>query len=287
MVIAPDYPMAWGFADGLAPVFVGGKMFGNAMDLRGSGKWGYIDKTGALKFQCGIVTPLREGKAFVYEGPGGGREAWAIVDEQGKVLAKGLKFKDASLIKGFAEGLAAVGKTADRKNVVWGYMDSTGKIVIEQKYFGAGDFNDGLAPVGSGDESGTNAERGKGAKTAAVKWGFIDKTGATVLASNYEAAGRFSEGLAAVSVGGKWGCIDKKGTVVIAPQFDCFAPFFGGLARVVNNGKHGFVNAEGKIAVEPRFDTAWDFSEGLARVEIAGKQGYIDATGKFVWAPTN
>jgi hypothetical protein len=90
-----------------------------------------------------------------------------------------------------------------------------------------------------------------------VKWGYIDKTGKTVINPQFYTATDFSEGLATVNTGSLCGYIDKTGTMVISPQFDA----------------------------------ANDFSDGLARVwirsENTGKTGYIDHTGAYVWEPTN
>ena len=59
-------------------------------------------------------------------------------------------------------------------------------------------FKCGLAPV-------CNAKN---------QWGFIDKTGKTVLAFQYGYADRFREGIAKVMKGEKWMFIDPTGKVV-------------------------------------------------------------------------
>ena len=52
------------------------------------------------------------------------------------------------------------------------------------------------------------------------KYGFMDRSGKTIITPQFDGAGGFSEGLADVRVGAKWGYIDTKGSVVITPQFD-------------------------------------------------------------------
>lgn len=49
--------------------------------------------------------------------------------------------------KGFSEGLAAV-----KKNGKWGFIDETGKVVIDFKYDYAGSFDEGYAVVGKSEE---------------------------------------------------------------------------------------------------------------------------------------
>src|SRR6266704_2133700 len=69
--------------------------------------------------------------------------------------------------------------------------------VIEPQFLSAGNFSEGLAHVRRDDRKG--------------KWGFIDKTGKTVIALKFDWAGNFSEGLAPVQLGKKWGFINKTG----------------------------------------------------------------------------
>ena len=116
--------------------------------------------------------------------------------------------------KDFSEGLAAV-NTGDYWDGKWGYIDKSGKMVINPQYASAKSFSEGLAAVYIED-----------------KWGYIDKTGKMVINPQYDDAEIFSTGLAAVKVGEKWGYIDKTGKMVIKPQFDGAYPFNSGRAEV-------------------------------------------------------
>ena len=62
------------------------------------------------------------------------------------------------------------------------------------------------------------------------KFGYINKSGKVMIASQFDYAESFSEGMAAVSVGGKRGFVDQTGKVVIAAQYDKTTPFSEGLA---------------------------------------------------------
>jgi hypothetical protein len=119
-----------------------------------------------------------------------------------------------------------------------------------------------------------------------AKWGYIDRTGKTVIEHAYQGASPFASGLAVVKEDGKWGYIDKTGKMAIRPQYESANKFSEGLARVVVGGKHGFIDAAGKMAIEPKFDCGWEFSKGLARVIVGDLEGYVDKTGKYVWEPT-
>jgi hypothetical protein len=86
---------------------------------------------------------------------------------------------------GFFEGLARV--MVDQKI---GYIDSTGKMVIQPQFTYGGNFVNGLARV-----------------TVNGKMGFINKKGVLVVPAIYDSAFNFYQGRAAVEVDGKWGFI--------------------------------------------------------------------------------
>jgi hypothetical protein len=97
----------------------------------------------------------------------------------------------------------------------WGFIDATGKVVIDPQFDEAWDFSEGLATVRIGE-----------------KWGFIDVSGQYVVDPQFDETWYFSEGLAPVRVGEEWGYIDTMGQYVINPQFDDTYGFFYGLAAV-------------------------------------------------------
>ena len=86
---------------------------------------------------------------------------------------------------GFFEGLARV--KVDQKI---GYIDSTGKMVIQPQFTYGGNFVNGLARV-----------------KVNGKMGFINKKGVLVVPAIYDSAFNFYQGRAAVEVDGKWGFI--------------------------------------------------------------------------------
>ena len=168
-------------------------------------------------------------------------------------------------VKSFNNGLARVEK--DKK---YGFVDTTGTLVIPCQWDDAGSFSEGLAQV---EKDG--------------KCGYIDTTGKLVIPCQWEYASSFSEGLAAVSKDGKYGFVDTTGKLVIPCQWRYAYGFSEGLAAVLNtNGKYGFVDTTGKLVIPCKWDNAYEFSEGLAYVWTGSfrdyKCGYIDTTGKLV-----
>ena len=157
----------------------------------------------------------------------------------------------------FVEGLSLVGIRNDELKS--GYIDETGKIVISLQS-GGSDYSEGLAAVGAGEFT----MHGSGDH----KFGFVDKTGKLVIETSFREARAFSEGLSAVmNDERKWGYIDKTEKVVIPFQFEDAFSFSEGLACVLTNGLFGFIDKSGKVVIQPRFAIPSQFKEGLAAVE--------------------
>jgi hypothetical protein len=206
-----------------------------------------------------------------------------------------------------------------QQNGKWGYIDSTGKIVIRPQFVWAEEFSEGLAAIENEDG----------------KHGYIDESGRIVIEPKFDNWTDFSEGLAAVSIDFEWGYIDKAGNWAIPRRFAEGRPFSGGLALVgvPLNGKatfppgqvkHVFIDKTGKVVIDPKDDilngsfseeagavqfiTSSDvnavlidktgktilmvqeiktngFSEGVVPAKKNGKWGYLDSKGQFVIEP--
>lgn len=115
------------------------------------------------------------------------------------------------------------------------------------------------------------------------KWGFMDKTGKTMIPPQFNGHGEFSEGLAQILVGNKWGYVNTKGTVAITPQFEWADCFRYGRAMVMIGNQYGFINKDGKYVCNPDFEWAGQFSGDLAPVKTAaGEVAFVNRSGKVV-----
>ncbi|MCL4479776.1 MAG: WG repeat-containing protein, partial [Deltaproteobacteria bacterium] len=170
-----------------------------------------------------------------------------------------------------------------------GYINKSGKFVINPQFDEAWVFTDGLAMIKLGN-----------------KRGFIDKSGKYVINPQFDTANWFRGGVAAACSSGKCGYIDKSGKYIISPQFDNANDFHDGFAAVESViGTHekkwkdwfghihtkvipvkewGYIDKTGKTKITPLFDGAGEFHDGLALVTIGPHWAYIDKTGKYVWA---
>jgi hypothetical protein len=231
LVVPMQYDSPPLFSEGLAAV-------------RSDGAWYFIDKTGATAlgpFKC--AGNFSEGLAYVDWGDGRG-----FIDKDGArviELPDGLTCGDWPE-KGFSEGLAAV-RSQVGDTILWGYVDTAGKLVIDPQYASASAFSESLA--------GVAIQVGR-----ETKCGFIDKAGRWVIEPQFHAVFPFSEGLATVMCLEKYagvadfesyGYIDKTGALVIPRQYSEAASFLGGLARVVSrdaqSGSPTYIDKSGKV----------------------------------------
>ena len=125
----------------------------------------------------------------------------------------------------FSEGLAAVGfgefTLHGGGDHVWGFIDTSGQMVIEPKYRSVQSFQEGLAAV-LGDDR---------------QWSYIDRTGKVAIPFRYDSVDGFSDGLACVERERLYGFINRDGATVIPIQFTSGGQFQDGLASVRIGGK--------------------------------------------------
>lgn len=200
-----------------------------------------------------------------------------------------------------------VGGSADAKEYKYGFMDTSGKVVVPPKYDRVCQFSEGLAAVYEINTYQEELYPGIPVTMESCKIGFIDKTGNLVIPMVYESisstttvwndAGTgsrrtgFSEGLISVQKGSKWGVIDKQGKTILSFQYDLpLGSFHNGLASFSSGGKSGFVNQSGKVVIPANYNFVQDFENGYAvvanydRVSQYGDMlyGAINSQGKLV-----
>ena len=287
IVINPQFAYASAFREEIALVQTTGD----------KGLWGYINKEGKFIINATYknATVFQEGVAWVVSENG----APTAIDRKGEIK---FTLKEAEQVRLFSEDLAAYSKV-DSTATLWGFVDKSGKQIINPQFDVVGDFHDGKCAV----------------RNKEGKWGYIDKSGKIVINHQFSSAAAFKVGYAVVSLDekagvidqdgkyivnpqfgnayadgdrylinqdNKWGWTDKEGKFIINPQFD-EAYFFGDnkLAGVKSADKWGFIDKEGKIVINPQFDEAFQFMDDIAIVKLGGKYGLIDKEGKYKLNP--
>ena len=283
IIINPQFAYATAFREDIALVKTTGD----------KGKWGYIDKSGKFIINATYkeATVFQEGLAWVVLENG----APSVIDKNGEIK---FTLREAENVRLFSEDLAAFSKV-DKGNTTWGFVDKSGKQVINPQFDAVGDFHDGKCAI----------------RNKEGKWGYIDKSGKIVINPQFDSASSFKDGKAIVHLDekagvidkdgkyiinpqfknafqdgdkylivqdDKWGWCDEKGKFIINPQFDD-ADFFGGskLAGVKSSDKWGYIDKDGKIMINPQFDRVFQFIGDFAIVKSGDKYGIIDKEGKY------
>lgn len=230
----------------------------------------YIDQSGKLLSapQWIKAWAFSEGLAAVAKKSGPDSYAYGFVDHTGSFtpLPTGCSW-DA--VFSSSDGLFTSGLAPIRRGTKAGFVDRTGKIVIDPEWDSARGFRDGLASV-----------RRDGLE------GYINPKGAVVIEPQWPEALRFSDGLALVRRDSDYGYINRGGHHVIPMQRRWSETFRDGLAAVNVKGKWGYLDTTGEVAIPPSYEWAWSFTGSYAAVRkpVSGKLrcGLIDQQGRVV-----
>ena len=193
-----------------------------------------------------------------------------------------------------------------KRNGLYGFIDTTGRTVIEPQYYSASGFFDGIAvaAVSDGNEE-------------ALLFGFIDTVGQWVITPRYQYANPFTEGWAVVRQYDRAGMIDRSAKEVVPIKYsevsmltdgrffaedaitgrsamfskrkqltdfvyDQVISYNEGLYLVVRNDLYGFLDARGKEVVPCRYTMANPMHNGFAMVCDSNRYGIIDRRGKLL-----
>jgi len=262
---------------------------------------GVIDEFGTLKIPMELssvrgISDFSEGRAILRNEVN--REGW--IDTEGATVIEAT-FADLFFP---SEGLAYFYREEDSK---CGYIDLTGKEVIEAQWDLCGEFKEGRSIVVNLDKDGESQR------------GYINKEGKVVVNLQYDESENFSDGRARVKLspsappelieklGSKYGYIDRDGNPITQFDFDRAAPFENGMAMVFRKVgervwddeysqgveelfEEGFINLDGELVWPMEFETADFFNEaGFARAELCEdddcESGIIDKDGGWKFRP--
>jgi hypothetical protein len=265
------------------------------------GKYGYFDLEGKIVInpQFDFATAFREDLALVKLSGDNGK--WGYIDKKGKFVINAT-YKDDTV---FQDGLAWV--VTD--NAAPSAINKDGEIKFTLKQANNVNlFSEGLAGFSVQDtinnetwgfvdktgssivnpqffEIGDFSESKCAVKNKEGKWGFIDKSGKIIINYQFDEVEKFNNGKAVVYIDNKAGVIDEDGKYIINPQYK-FAKSDGKLFLISQDDKFGWCDQEGKFVINPQFDYAQTFSDSkLACIESGNKYGYIDDEAKILINP--
>lgn len=210
LVIPAKYAAVGSFANGLAPVYVGGRCDRCQGPL--GGKWGYINRQGQLVIEAQFdqARPFSEGLAQVSNNR---QRGW--IDTTGKFA---IPLRSLSIAGDFHQGFARIRGTPEGdsgipgKDPGWrdfGYITKQGKVFVHSAFDAmAAPFVEGLAEA-----------------RAKPVWDAEQETW----------------------IQGLYGYVDLRGEWIIKPQFTHTNPFRNGLARVQRDGKMLYIDKQGQV----------------------------------------
>lgn len=171
---------------------------------------------------------------------------WGMIDRSGKErIPLGYDWLEAS-----ENGIAAV-----QLNQKWGFINAENKTIVDFKYYSAGSFKNGYAPVAI--KENIHGTSGDDSKDITSSWGIIDESGKEVVSCKYLSLQIGDSGIALVQdhASSSYGYIDMQDKTIIEPSLYRAEPFIGKLAAVGRrvdlpdgrvNIRWGVVDAEGK-----------------------------------------
>lgn len=121
----------------------------------------------------------------------------------------------------------------------WGWIDSKGQLVIENKYDDIRDFSENLA-----------------AANFQGQWGYLNKIGKIIIPFQYRTAHQFDGGITMVQdFDLQWTCLDKSGMELHKAKYEEVRQHQNGLIPVKSDGNWGIVNQKGELLLEYKYQT--------------------------------
>ena len=275
--IEPVYEDADAFSGGLAVVkkdglygylkpdgsLLGGRLFGQAKEfhagcafVREGGVWGLIDTQGAY-----IVEPAYLLGVTSYGGNWSEAEIHTPYETEpvlyGKILSDGSVieprfekvgwFFDSPLARALQGGK-------------WGYIDRSGKYVIEPTFEEPEAFDSGAAIV----------------KLNGL-YGLIDESGRYLARPQYESIYRYNKtGLYEFKTNGLYGIMDRSGSVLIEARYENISSFGHGYAPACQDGLWGLIDLNGAWVIPPAYQSIPDWNSACAIVSMDPEGWYWD-----------
>lgn len=204
------------------------------------------------------------------------------------------KFQNA---RDFKDGLAAV---MDSKNMLWGYMNESGKIAIPFLFEEAFSFsedaavvkkngaffycskNGALTPIQAKADQVFDLREGFSIFNNENGYGFINKNGQIVVDAQYAFIDNFDNGIAVFVKDNQAGILDNTGKVLIEARYEEIFRFDQKHYLIQQNGLKGLIDNSGNTVLPPAYSAIDYFSEGLAPVMKSGKWGFADTRGEEI-----
>lgn len=150
----------------------------------------------------------------------------------------------------------------------FGYVSRDGKMMIAPKYSILGEYSD--FTIASEDSQ---------------TFGYLSKSGETVIPFEYTKSSVFNEGYASVCKQGKWYVIDQKNNVALATDFDYLGAYSDGLIPAMKDNKSGFISLDGEVVIPFVYEMVSSVHKDKFGYKENGKWGIRDVKEKVLVNP--
>ncbi|MBI3483364.1 MAG: WG repeat-containing protein [Bacteroidetes bacterium] len=148
-----------------------------------------------------------------------------------------------------------------KKDGRFGFVDTTGRLRIANRYDSIGEFHESLAAI-----------------KLIGRWGFVNASDHVAINPNYDIASSFQSGKAIVSRNKKFGIIGKEGNVILPIRYDNIERQSDSFLLTLA-GLKGRADHDGNVTIEPRFDSLVPVNSNLFIVCRDSKYGVISDHG--------
>ncbi|PAE38808.1 WG repeat-containing protein [Bacillus sp. 7884-1] len=234
---------------------------------------GYLNRRGKevipLSFEA--ASDFQDSKAVVKVKEGG----YSLIDLTGKVL----KSYPYPFVNYYGEGMLAFKEKEDGN---WGYMDESGKVVIEPKYIGVQQFIDGKAIVTVENHNHDY-------------YGLIDRQGNFIIKPHYNSLLNLGEERYALGKAidpekpylfPKYAIAASNGQIYTGFIYNGVSKFKEGIASAYNDELTFFIDKRGqRIEHLPKINGSGSlaFEKSLIKGDIDLRVLYFDKKGKLIW----
>ncbi len=277
VVIPPKYDQVSGFKEGLAPVNF-------------EGRWGYIDQNDSIviPFTFRAAWQFQDGIARIIDFAG----TPCMIFREGTQICHA----DFTELYDFSEGMAVF-----QHGIVYGFIDTTGDVIIQPRFEQAWRFENGTARVMVQEKQGLINKAGEFIVRAeydkvyipssqrilvkqAGKYLFLNMQGDRVGASYLNATSYFGD-IAAVANENGWHLIDLQERPLTDAYFAHIRPAGEGrwIARLVD--LFAVLDTNGIVLTPFQYEQINNYSEGFAGYSRDELWGFLDLTGKEITPP--
>lgn len=236
---------------------------------------------------------------------------WTIEDPGERITNVFHFATEQSLNIGKTFGMASTSPQFMEKNICiaggkWGYVDTTGRVIIPATYDGAKQVNEETAIVKKEKKWGmidlkntvriplvydalnymeADTNTFVIAQMNGVRYGYVDRNGNIKIPADLKQSKVLGNGFIGFSRTGKWGVINSQGATICNEAYHEILPFSEGKAAVRLGNKWGYIDTIGAEIIPPAFEKAGQFNSGKARIVKNQRWGFIDASGAIVIEP--